>query len=120
MKPTRFAATLLFLFLIIVPMSRAQTPPTARAWLGGSVINNTLLTVGGGICSGCSAFGGSEVASVEVYDPVANVWLGKTPLESARFGLSAATVGTVAYALGGTYSYFSSPLSIVEAYDPVS
>lgn len=70
------------------------------------------------------AIGGSTsdnvlIASVEVYDPVANTWDATPgPMPTARSHFATAVVGNVIYALGG--GTVLSPLQIVEAYDTSS
>jgi N-acetylneuraminic acid mutarotase len=118
-KAYRVACSIIAVLTVFVCSSTGQTP-TPRAWLGGSAINNTLLTVGGGTCAGCSGFGGNEVAIVEAYDPVSNSWSTKGSLQGPRFGLTASASNGIVYAIGGTLGFFSTPLSTVEAYDPTS
>ena len=65
-KPYRAICSIIAALTALVCSSSGQIP-TPRAWLGGSAVNNTLLTVGGGTCGGCSGFGGNEVATVEAY-----------------------------------------------------
>jgi N-acetylneuraminic acid mutarotase len=92
-------------------------PPSFRAWLAGAAINNTLFTVGGGICNACVGFGGGEVPTVETYDTSSGAWYSKGPLQTARFGSSSSTVNGKVYALGGTSGNQSQPVSTVEEYD---
>jgi len=93
-------------------------PPSFRAWLAGSAINNILFAIGGGICNTCAGFGGSEVRTAEGYDTTSGAWYTKGSLQTARFGLSATTVNGKIYALGGTSGNQSFPISTVEEYDP--
>jgi hypothetical protein len=118
-KACRVACSIIAVLTVFVCSSTGQTP-TPRAWLGGSAINNTLLTVGGGTCAGCSGFGGNEVAIVEAYDPVSNSWSMKGSLQGPRFGLTASASNGIVYAIGGTLGFFSTPLSTIKAYDPTS
>jgi len=98
--------------------SRNGGPPSFRAWLAGSAINDILFAIGGGICNTCVGFGGSEVRTAEGYDTTSGAWYTKGSLQTARFGLSATTVNGKIYALGGTSGNQSFPVSTVEEYDP--
>ena len=63
------------------------------------------------------ALGGQGESSCEVYDPASNSWRAIAPMGSKRYGLAAAVVGGLLYALGG---YDGSSLSSCEVYDPAS
>jgi hypothetical protein len=58
-KACRVACSIIAVLTVFVCSSTGQTP-TPRAWLGGSAINNTLLTVGEGRAPGAPASVGTK------------------------------------------------------------
>src|SRR5690349_6812555 len=55
----------------------------------------------------------------DVYDTVANTWTKARRMPTARLSLAAAAVNGLVYAIGGE-TFTGTPLSTVEAYDPIS
>jgi len=95
--------------------------PTARAWL--SLAGNIAYAVGGGICEVpvcVGFFGASETSTVEAFDPLTGTWTPKSPLQIARFGLTASEVNGKIYAFGGISGPGSQPTPSVEEYNPAS
>jgi N-acetylneuraminic acid mutarotase len=94
-------------------MWRAKTPmPTPRGYLSiNSVVNGKIYAIGG--------LGGLwwNVASVEVYDPVADMWEKRTDMPTARHAIGTSVVDGVIYTIGGSLPGLC---STVEAYDPVA
>lgn len=88
--------------------------PTYRYALGVAVAGNGKIYAVGGDRNG-------SIATVEEYDPVANIWTAKSPMPTPRqrLGLAAAPNGKL-YAVGGYDSSNGSPLSVIEEYDPTS
>ena len=62
--------------------------------------------------------GGGVVASMEVYDPVANAWTNVAPMPTARAEFAAVAIGNTIYAIGGGEP--GTPLNTLEAYDLTS
>jgi len=89
--------------------AKAAMPSTPRRQLGVGVINNVLYAVGG--------WNGSNLTTVEAYDPTTNMWTVKAAMPAPRRELAAGFVNGVLYAIGG-YNVVS--LATVQAYDPVS
>jgi N-acetylneuraminic acid mutarotase len=86
--------------------------PTARAGLAAATVNGKIYAIGG------FGVGGTFLATVEVYDPVANTWsTTPAPMPTARAGLAAVTVNGKIYAIGGVDGLLG---STVEVYDPVA
>jgi N-acetylneuraminic acid mutarotase len=89
---------------------------TARAHLSTCVINGKIYAIGG--CSG-TPYDGSEVVSVEAYDPAANKWWRMPPMGVKRKALAAAAANGKVYAMGGvSVAGWEPALSTVEEYDP--
>ena len=87
--------------------------PTARAQMGGAVINGKLYLVGGSTNGTVPG----QLATLEVYDPYTNAWTTKASMPTSRFGLGAGEVNGVLYAVGG---YNGTVLTTVEAYSPAT
>lgn len=94
--------------------------PSPRGWVSSSVIDNSIYTIGGGTSTQCGNFGCLETSTVEVYDPVNDLWTVKSHLNIARFSLDASVVNQKIYAIGGTSGSASQPVLFVEEYDPSS
>jgi hypothetical protein len=78
------------------------------------VVNDILYAIGGSSGIGCS---GSNLGTAEAYDPVANAWVAKASMPTARCAAAAAVVNGIIYVVGGNNG---SLLATVEAYDPTS
>ena len=87
-----------------------QTP---REGLGVAAVGLFLYAVGG------TDSNGTVLASVERYDPTANVWASMTSMGTARYLLGVAALGGLLYAVGGKDSAGNS-LTSVEVYDPAT
>jgi len=69
------------------------------------------------------AIGGSQPQSkaVEEYDPATDTWTTKSPIPTARWGLTTGTVNGKIYAIGGGNVYPPTKCyRTVEEYDPVT
>jgi len=90
--------------------STASHPmPTPRAQLAAVALNGNAYAIGG--------FDSSPVNAVEVYHASVDSWTGGTGLAGNRFGLAAAEVNGMIYALGGTIG-LSIGMDRVEQYQP--
>ncbi|MBI4265749.1 MAG: Ig-like domain repeat protein, partial [Acidobacteria bacterium] len=93
---------------------------TARQGAGAAFLDGRMYVVGG--------HNGSVLATVEAYDPSAGplgsdglllgAWTTKAPLQTARWGVTAAVVDGTLYAVGGKDA--SANLAVVEVYDPTA
>src|SRR5437764_1210546 len=116
--------TFIFIGLAMIagssPLATAQSPPSARAWLGSSILGNAVYMMGGGICSdsSCGNFGAGETSVVETFNSATGISMTKAPLEIARFGLSASETNGKIYVFGGISGCCSAPEPSVEEYDP--
>ena len=80
-------------------------------FLGVAVINGIIYAVGG--------FNGSlRVRTVDIYDPIKDMWSAVASMEARRSTLGAAVLNGLLYAVGGFDG--SSGLNSVEVYDPKS
>jgi hypothetical protein len=63
------------------------SPPSARAWLGSSILGNEVYMIGGGICVGssCGNFGGGQTSVVDTLNSSTGVWMTKSPLIGRYF-----------------------------------
>jgi len=89
--------------LVLSPM------PTARTGLAAAVVDGKLYAIGG--------FNGSNLATVEVFDPATGSWETRAPMPTPRTLLEAVTVDGLIYAVGG---YNNGVLGTVEAYNPAT
>jgi len=80
--------------------------PTPRTALAVGVIGNILYAVGGNS-------GGTDLNTVEAYDPTFNKWFTKKSMKFPRSGLAVGVVDGILYAIGGDINS-----TTVEAYDP--
>src|SRR6266576_3317406 len=78
----------------------------ARVGFAVAVVNGRLYAIGGD---------GSDLNTVEAYDPTADTWTMRTPLPSPRAGVRAAVIDGVIYVVGGTSS-----AATLDAYDPAT
>ncbi len=92
---------------------------TPKAWMGSVMFKGLIFTFGGGI-SNDAQFGGSEVSSVEAYDPMSNTWIEKTHLGLARAHLTAEELKQKFYTIGGSIGVGTQPIGQVEEYDPIT
>jgi len=68
--------------------------PMCYVYTGVAVVNNQVYVCGG--------FNGSlRVRTVDVYDPVKDVWTTVQPMEARRSTLGAAVLDNMVYAVGG-------------------
>jgi N-acetylneuraminic acid mutarotase len=81
--------------------------PTARHSFGIAVYQNKIYCIGGSV-------NGPHLTVNEAYDPATDTWETKTPMPTARAGLSANTVNGRIYLMGGDANTTN------EAYDPVT
>jgi N-acetylneuraminic acid mutarotase len=89
--------------------------PTPRAYGTAVQVSGILYVIGGYAWAGPSA-GLRPTAVVEAYDPITKTWTAKAPMPTARYGLGAAAIDGVIYAIGGLGN--SELWSVNEAYDP--
>jgi N-acetylneuraminic acid mutarotase len=89
--------------------AKAAMPSTPRRELAVGVVNGVLYAVGG--------WNGSNLTTVEAYDPATNTWTAKAAMPTPRNGLAVGVVNGVLYAVGGFNGGY---LSTVEAYDPAT
>jgi len=97
--------------------------PTPRADAAVTVVSGILYVIGGSACvppSPGQSCGWVTVGTVEAYDPNTDTWTTKASMPTARWGLGAATVNGIVYAVGGQGSGSLLGLHAVEAYDPSS
>jgi N-acetylneuraminic acid mutarotase len=100
----------------------SKTPmPTARNGLTSSVVNGNIYAIGGG----SSSFAGCDDAlstTVEAYDPATDSWATKTPMPTARSGLTSSVVDGKIYAIGGCSNGSGGEVygNTVEVYDPAT
>lgn len=86
--------------------------PTARAQMGGSVINGELHLVGGTTNGGASG----ALATLEIYDPSADAWTTNAPMPTPRYALGAGEMNGILYAVSGNVTG-EVGVNTVEAYD---
>ena len=70
--------------------------PTARANLSTSVVNGKIYAIGGSVGAG------TDLATVEEYDPTTNTWNKRTDMPTGRYTLATATVNEKIYVFGGS------------------
>lgn len=93
--------------------------PTARNHLGAAGVDGKYYAVGGRTDLGAGA---GNVATVEIYDPVAAIWGGTASLPRPRGGLAVAATAGLVFALGGEGND-EEPTGVfpdVDAYDPIA
>jgi hypothetical protein len=73
--------------------------PTARSSLGVTFYRDMIIVVGGEQEAGGP---GSAMRNVEGYDVKTSAWRTLTPLALGRHAMGAATIGEVAYFVGGS------------------
>jgi len=62
---------------------------------------------------------GSNIVTVEAYNPATNTWTTRASMPTGRVGLGAASAGGLIYAIGGDSST-GTQLTTVEAYSAAS
>ena len=87
--------------------------PTPRWELSTSAVNGKIYAIGGRPSEGT----GSNLSTVEEYDPAADTWTTKADMPTARYILCTSVVDGKIYAIGG---YAGQTLSTVEEYDPIT
>jgi len=86
---------------------------TPRFAPGATTYDGKIYVVGG-----ATGGNGSELSSLEVYDPATNSWTPKASMPTARANPSFVAVGGLLYAIGGGAN--NAEFAVVEAYDPVA
>ena len=91
--------------------------PTARNWLSTSVVDGKIYAIGG-----YNVYHGTELATVEVYDPVTDTWTQKADMPTPRGYTAASEVNGKIYAIGGNTSRGGGDNgeNKVEEYDPAT
>ncbi len=84
--------------------------PTARWNLSTSVVDGKVYAIGG-----LTVYRGTDLATVEVYDPVTDTWTQKADMPTPRGWLATSAVNGKIYAIGG-----GSSRNKVEEYDPAT
>jgi RNA polymerase sigma factor (sigma-70 family) len=91
--------------------------PTARFAAAAAVVKEKIYIVGGAtpnwIWSGQECH---ELSTLEEYDPTTDTWTKRTPMLTARSGLSSCVLGGKIYAIGGAVG--RTAVNKVEEYDP--
>ncbi len=89
--------------------------PTPRWMPSCNVVNEKIYVIGG------NTVGSSPLSTVEEYDPATDNWTTKSPMPTARGGLSQGTVNGKIYAIAGSNGYPGTiAYNTVEEYDPVT
>lgn len=96
--------------------TRKSDMPTARASLATAVVDGKIYAIGG-TSNPRSRF--SNLATVEMYDPMTDSWTDKVDMPTARMGLVASTVNGKIYAIKGFINE-DRHVSTTEEYDPVA
>ncbi|MFC1604525.1 kelch repeat-containing protein [Planctomycetota bacterium] len=87
--------------------------PTARVFIGGSVVNGKIYIIGG------APSGSSITSAVEMYDPITDTWTRRANMPSARCSHATCTLNDKIYVFGGTSpNMWSSAKKNVFVYDP--
>jgi len=101
--------------------ARASMPNPCNH-MGCEAVDGKIYAIGGRL-SGAFIIGyPGNVNLVQVYDPVADAWVTKSPMPTARSGLNTTTVNGIIYAAGGEVqtSDYLAAFRAFEAYDPAS
>lgn len=80
------------------PWTTRSPMPTARANAAAAVINGKIYVLGGELRTESAT---TVLASVDVYDPVADNWTSTAPMPAPRTGHTATVLGGRIYVLGG-------------------
>jgi hypothetical protein len=96
----------------------ASGPPllTPRSLLAAVTGPDGRIYVVGGLGTASST---DFLATLEIYDPVTNMWTSGPPMSFARAGLAACLLGGLIYAIGGENST-SNALTTVEVFNPAA
>jgi N-acetylneuraminic acid mutarotase len=78
--------------------TKKEPMPTPRADLIGAVVNDKIYAIGGSIYDNGEWY---YFGNVEEYDPAANTWKAKTPMNTPRCDGAAAVAGGAIYVAGG-------------------
>jgi RNA polymerase sigma factor (sigma-70 family) len=89
--------------------------PIANGYFDGAVVNNKIYIFGGD-SSNIVVGWGPALPDVYEYDPATDIWTRKSDIPTPRIVLSAVTVNSKIYAIGGHNGVTVNP--IVEIYDP--
>lgn len=93
--------------------------PTGRWGLRTVTVDGLIYAVGGALRNAPAPTGvNNYFGTVEAYDPVANKWTARSPMPTARQGMTVAVVNGLLYAIGGWGGW--PELKNVEVYDPSS
>ena len=105
--------------------SLAHATVTVSAWIGKAPLPTPRADLAAVAWNGkIYALAGSKpdelapLATVEMYDPVADTWTSRASTSTARDGLAGVECGGLVYALGGASG--SGLLNSLEAYDPLT
>ena len=85
--------------------------PTARGAMGVAVINGKIYAAGG-------LNNSVDVATLTVYDPIANSWATLASMPTNRDHLTAQAVDGKLYAIGGRHTQIEAVVGVTEVYDP--
>jgi len=89
---------------------------TPRTRLSASAVNGKVYAIGGAIIKGNTL---EIVSTIEEFDPIADKWIKKTDMPTARAGLCSVTINGKILAIGGYKRPNVTDLSTVEEYAPV-
>ncbi|MHC5038073.1 MAG: Kelch repeat-containing protein [Planctomycetota bacterium] len=92
-------------------MTTARYSPACAVHLG-------KIYVTGGATGGDPSNLPQPLATVEMYDPVADTWTPKAPMPATRFDHACATFGDRIYAVGGRQTTYGDMQTSLYAYDP--
>jgi N-acetylneuraminic acid mutarotase len=90
--------------------------PTPRRSACSASVNGRLLVIGG-TTTGYNTTPAVPINTVEAYDPVTDSWTTLSPMPTARFGTTAAVIGSSVYVIGG-FDSSNTSTAIVEKFDP--
>jgi N-acetylneuraminic acid mutarotase len=93
--------------------------PTARADLAAVTVGDKIYAIGGWHVRNASNHP-IALDTVEVYDPLTNIWTTKAPMPTARYWLSAARGSDGRIYVYGGVDTTTNTVSALEAYDPAT
>lgn len=94
--------------------SRLSQMPTARLGHSSCEVDGKIYVIGGSDSAESAAF-----ASIDVYDPVTDIWTYKTEMPRARMGLTASFADGKIYIIGGANG-MEIAFREVDVYDPLT